>query len=137
MEQPIVVDEDQSPIKDEDIYSEVHQRPLAEVDQRLLAAIEEDSLFTTMVSKVENLFVVSSSTIVLVKNYVLDFRFGKCFWLRLVIVFCYHVHEVSLSAIIFIGMHYYISQSPYKNIYLVTVMSGKASFLLGMVMVSP
>ena len=55
MEEPIVVDEDQSPIKDEDIYSEVDQRPLA--------AIEEDSLFTTMVSKVENLFVVSNSTI--------------------------------------------------------------------------
>ena len=54
MEEPIVVDEDQSPIKDEDIYSEVDQRPLA--------AIEEGSLFTTMVSKVENLFVVSSST---------------------------------------------------------------------------
>ena len=54
MEEPIVVDEDQSPIKDDDIYSEVDQRPLA--------AIEEGSLFTTMVSKVENLFVVSSST---------------------------------------------------------------------------
>ena len=54
MEEPIVVDEDQSPIKDEDIYSEVDQRPLA--------AIEEGSLFTAMVSKVENVFVVSSNT---------------------------------------------------------------------------
>ena len=54
MEEPIVVDEDQSPIKDDDIYSEVDQRPLA--------AIEEGSLFTAMVSKVENVFVVSSNT---------------------------------------------------------------------------
>ena len=54
MEEPIVVDEDQSPIKDEDIYLEVDQRPLA--------AIEEGSLFTAMVSKVENVFVVSSNT---------------------------------------------------------------------------
>ena len=38
----------------EDIYSEVDQRPLA--------AIEEGSLFTAVVSKVENVFVVSSST---------------------------------------------------------------------------